>query len=187
MTKIFLVRHGVTEYNQSLRLQGSSDIPLNAAGIDQAAKAREFFKDESIDIMLSSPLSRAYKTAEIINEHHNLEIEVFDELKEQYFGPLEGEHIENIRLRYPQGDLPGVESFGALTERTRRIMDYIERHHMGKNVMITAHSRTIKSFLSMYTGEIHMVLTKLDNCSLSMIEQRGDDWVVTDYNINTQY
>ncbi|CAM4165010.1 histidine phosphatase family protein [Lacicoccus alkaliphilus] len=186
MTKIFLVRHGVTEFNQSLRLQGSSDIPLNASGIDQAKKAREFFKDENIEIMLSSPLSRAYKTAEIINEHHNLDIKVFDELKEQYFGPLEGEHIENIRLRYPQGDLPGAESFKSLTGRTRRMMAYIEEHHMGKNVMVTAHSRTIKSFLSMYTGEVHMVLTKLDNCSLSMIEHHDDDWIVTAYNINTQ-
>lgn len=186
MAKIFLVRHGLTEYNQSLRLQGSSDIPLNEAGIRQAEKAREFFKEEKVDVLLSSPLSRAYKTAEIINEHHNLEIKVFDELEEQSFGPLEGEHIEHIRLKYPQGDLPGVESFESLAVRTSKMMDYIEENHMGKNVMISSHSRTIKSFLSHYTEEIHMVLTKLHNCSLSLIEHRDGGWTVTDYNIDTQ-
>lgn len=186
MAKIFLVRHGLTEYNQSLRLQGSIDIPLNETGISQAQKARQFFKDETIDVLLSSPLSRAYKTAEIINEHHDLEIEVFDELMEQSFGPLEGEHIEHIRLKYPQGDLPGIESFESLSGRASKMMDYIEENHIGKNVMITAHSRTIKSLLSLYTEEIHMVLTKLDNCSLSLIEHRNDRWTVTDYNINTQ-
>ena len=185
MGKIFLVRHGLTEYNKSLRLQGSSDIPLNEAGLLQAKKASEFLKVEKFDAILSSPLSRAYATAEIINEHHDLKIHKMDELKEQYFGQFEGEHIENIRLKYPEGDIPGVETFDSLAERASKVMKFIEDNHVDQNVLVTAHSRTIKSILSLYTDEIHMVFTKLDNCSLSIIESDDNVWKVVDYNIST--
>lgn len=186
MAKIFLVRHGLTEYNKSLRLQGASDIPLNEKGISQAKKASDFLKDEKFDAILSSPLSRAYTTAEIINEHHDLKVHTMDELKEQYFGPFEGEHIENIRLKYPEGDLPGVETFDSLSERASKVIKHIEDNHPDESVLITAHSRTIKSILSLYTDEIHMVFTKLDNCSLSIIESDDSGWKILDYNINTQ-
>lgn len=185
MAKIFLIRHGLTEYNKSLRLQGSSDIPLNEAGILQAKTAARFLKDEKFEAIFSSPLSRANATAEIINEHHDLKVQTMDELKEQYFGPFEGEHIENIRLKYPEGDLPGVESFESLSERTSKVIRHIENNHMGQNVLISAHSRTIKSILSLYTDEIHMVFTKLDNCSLSILESENSQWKVLDYNIST--
>src|SRR5699024_2737869 len=185
MGKVFLIRHGLTEYNKSLRLQGASDIPLNEAGLLQAETASEFLKDEKFDVILSSPLSRAYATAEIINKHHDLKIHKMDELKEQHFGPLEGEHIENIRLKYPEGDIPGVETFDSLSERTKKVMKHIEDNHMDQNILITAHSRTIKSILSLYSDEIHMVFTKLDNCSLSIIGPDDSGWKVLDYNIST--
>lgn len=185
MGKVFLIRHGLTEYNKSLRLQGASDIPLNEAGLLQAKNASEFLKDEKFDVILSSPLSRAYATAEIINEHHDLKIHKMDELKEQYFGPFEGEHIENIRLKYPEGDIPGVETFDSLAQRAAAVMQYIEDNHKDENVLVTAHSRTIKSILSLYTDEVHMVFTKLDNCSLSVLEQENNKWKVLDYNVST--
>src|SRR5699024_8181065 len=108
-----------------------------------------------------------------------------NELKEQYFGQFEGEHIENIRLKYPEGDIPGVETFDSLAERTSKVIKYIEENHSEENILIIAHSRTIKSILSLYTDEIHMVFTKLDNCSLSIIESDGVGWKVLDYNIST--
>ena len=185
MAKVFMIRHGLTEYNKALRLQGSSDIPLNEAGLLQAKTASGFLRDEKFDVILSSPLSRAYATAEIINEHHDLKIQKMDELKEQYFGQFEGEHIENIRLKYPEGDIPGVETFDSLAERASKVMKYIEDNHPDENVLISAHSRTIKSILSLYTDEIHMVFTKLDNCSLSIIEPDDVGWKVLDYNIST--
>lgn len=186
MTKVYLVRHGLTEYNKILRLQGSSDIPLNEEGLCEAGFASDFLQDYHFDIILSSPLERAYTTAEIINEHHHLPIETMDELKEQSFGPLEGEHIENIRLRYPEGDLPGAETFEELNQRIKRVITYIDSHYDGGSVLVTAHSRTIKSILSLYSDEIHMVFTKLDNCSLSVLMKGQGNYELTDVNIPTR-
>lgn len=185
MTRICLVRHGLTEYNAQRKLQGSSDIPLNAEGESQAESAREKLKDYDFDAIISSPLIRAYRTAEIINEYHNLEIETMDELKEQYFGPLEGSHIDDIQEKYPDGIFPGAESFESLSNRAAKAIKEIEQKYPNKHVLLTAHSRTIKSILSLYSDEIHMFETKLDNCSLSHIECIDSNWTVNDYNIAT--
>jgi broad specificity phosphatase PhoE len=65
---IYFVRHGETEYNVLNLMQGHMDIPLNENGINQAKIAREELKDLKIDEIYSSPLIRAYKTAEIIKK-----------------------------------------------------------------------------------------------------------------------
>src|SRR5690625_4830440 len=129
MGKIFMIRHGLTEYNKALRLQGSSDIPLNEAGLLQAKTASEFLKDEKFDVILSSPLSRAHATAEIINEHHDLKIHKMNELKEQYFGQFEGEHIEKIRLKYKEGVIHGVETFISVAECMTKEIILSEENH----------------------------------------------------------
>jgi uncharacterized phosphatase len=186
MTKIYLVRHGVTEYNATLRLQGSSDIPLNSQGEAQAVAARDYLKDIRFDALLSSPLSRAYRTGEIINEFHNLSIKTLDDLKEQAFGIFEGDHIEHIRLRYPEGDLPGSETPEALTERGKNVIEYINQHHSGETILVTAHSRIIKAILSLFSSEVDLVFTKLENCSVSILSDSDDHYLVTDINIKTQ-
>lgn len=186
MTKICLVRHGLTEYNAQRKLQGSSDIPLNSEGESQAKSAREKLKAYDFDLIISSPLIRAYRTAEIINEYHDLEIETMDELKEQYFGPLEGNHIDDIQEKYPDGIFPGAESFESLSNRVAKAIKKIENTYPDKHILLTAHSRTIKSILALYSDEIHMFKTKLDNCSLSYIECIDSKWTVNDFNITTQ-
>lgn len=185
MTKIYLVRHGVTDYNVELKLQGSSDIPLNADGVKQAEYARAYFKDIHIDRFLSSPLSRAYTTGKMINENHKLPIKCLDDLMEQSFGPFEGSHIEHIRLRYPEGDLPDAETPEELTNRARNVMDFIDRHYRDEVVIATAHSRIIKAILALFSDEVDLVFTKLDNCSVSVLESDGPLYKVTDVNITT--
>src|SRR5690625_6771872 len=95
MTKICLVRHGLTDYNAHRKLQGASDIPLNYEGEYQAQCAGEKLKDYHFDVIITSPLMRAYRTAEIINEYHGLEIETMDELKEQ----RSEEHTSELQSR----------------------------------------------------------------------------------------
>lgn len=186
MTKMCLVRHGLTDYNAQRKLQGSSDIPLNAEGESQAESASEKLKDYDFDAIVSSPLIRAYRTAEIINEYHGLEIETMDDLKEQFFGPLEGNHIDDIQKKYPNGIFPGAESFESLSNRVGKAIIEIENKYPDKHILLTAHSRTIKSILALYSDEIHMFETKLDNCSLSHMECIDSSWSVNDFNITTQ-
>ncbi|GAA3724101.1 phosphatase PhoE [Salinicoccus jeotgali] len=185
MTKISLVRHGLTDFNRLRKLQGFSDIPLNEEGEGQAIDASLYLKDEPFDAIVSSPLNRAFRTAEIINQSHGLPITTMDELKEQHFGNLEGMHIDNIMDKYPDGNLPGIETFESLSARVEKAMNIISEEYDGQYVLLTAHSRTIKSILSLYSDEIDMAQTKLDNCSLSIIQKVNGNWHVIDYNIST--
>lgn len=63
---IYLIRHGETDWNRMKKLQGTTDIPLNAYGIELAEKTAEGLKDVPFDRIYTSPLIRARKTAEII-------------------------------------------------------------------------------------------------------------------------
>ena len=59
MAKLYLIRHGETDYNNSLRFQGQTDIPLNQKGIEQAEKAADFFRDIPLQAIYTSTLIRA--------------------------------------------------------------------------------------------------------------------------------
>lgn len=92
--KIYFIRHGETQWNRMHKLQGRSDIPLNDAGLAGARIASRALLDVPFDLALSSPLARAYKTAEIIAEPHGLTPHRVDLLKEMSFGTFEGTELE---------------------------------------------------------------------------------------------
>ena len=66
--KLYVIRRGQTDWNVAGKCQGRTDIELNSTGIEQAKKAKTQLKDYKIDLIICSPLKRARKTAEIINE-----------------------------------------------------------------------------------------------------------------------
>ena len=69
-TRIFLVRHGETDWNQTHRFQGRIDVPLNREGKNQARALALTLKDEPLDAIYASPLARAIQTARVIKEFH---------------------------------------------------------------------------------------------------------------------
>lgn len=94
MTKIYLMRHGQTSYNLEGRLTGrGSDPELTESGRIQANKAGELLKQSDISHIVSSNMTRTNQTAEIINQHLNLDIHFDSELQEKDKGGLEGELI----------------------------------------------------------------------------------------------
>jgi broad specificity phosphatase PhoE len=88
--KITIVRHGQTEYNKTYTLQGTLDVPLNEEGKAQAEKLSNFLKDYPFTHVYTSPLSRAYETAKAINQVHQLDLNVVDDLREIELGRWEG-------------------------------------------------------------------------------------------------
>ena len=66
--KLYVVRHGQTDYNIDNKVCGISNVELTDLGKQQAIKAREQLEDQKIDYIFASPLQRAYDTAKIINE-----------------------------------------------------------------------------------------------------------------------
>lgn len=90
------LRHGQTDWNVEGRMQGHTDIPLNATGIAQAHAAAKLLRQGSFTRIIASPLQRAKHTAEIIAETHNLPLEFDDLLKERTFGSYEGRLTREI-------------------------------------------------------------------------------------------
>lgn len=88
--RLYLIRHGETEYNKLKKNQGQIDIPLNEYGRELARKTGEGLADVPFDLCFCSPLSRARKTAELILEGRNVPIITDQRLIEISFGRYEG-------------------------------------------------------------------------------------------------
>ena len=93
--KLYLIRHGETDYNKMKRNQGQIDIPLNEYGRELARKTREGLAEVPFDLCLCSPLSRARETAEIILEGRDIPIITDERLIEISFGRYEGTLLES--------------------------------------------------------------------------------------------
>lgn len=94
--EIYIVRHGQTVWNESKRLQGRTDIELNAQGRQLAGETGEALESVEFDRIYSSPLIRAYETACLIRGHRNIPIIRDDRLKELCFGVKEGESATRL-------------------------------------------------------------------------------------------
>jgi broad specificity phosphatase PhoE len=102
VTTILLARHGETDWNRENRFQGHADPPLNDTGRAQAAALAKALADESLDAVYSSPLRRAFETAEIAAAPHGLEPVPVDALREVDVGSWEGLTRAEIEQRYPE-------------------------------------------------------------------------------------
>ena len=89
----YFIRHGETDWNKEYRAMGHTDIPLNQNGLEQAVYAAELLIDIKFNRIISSPLSRALKTAQIIAEKRDTHVHIVDEFKECSFGVLEGSNL----------------------------------------------------------------------------------------------
>src|SRR5919112_3187296 len=90
MTTLLLARHGETDWNRELRIQGSSDIELNELGRRQAQGLAQELTDVDLDAIYASDLARARQTAEAVAATHGLEVKLDSRLRERSFGSWEG-------------------------------------------------------------------------------------------------
>lgn len=166
--KLYLIRHGETNFNSIRKVQGIMDNELNETGIKQAYEVKEKLKDVVPDIVMSSSLVRAKKTAEIINENYNLEHVIDDIVIERDFGELEGGCADFI---YTIKDFSIYEKFeqnDALQKRAQTFLDSLE----DKTYIVVAHSHFIKSVI-MLLDETYTYLTPLKNCAIVVIDDNN--------------
>lgn len=147
--KIYMVRHGRTDWNDKEIMQGISNISLNKTGEKQALLARQKLKDVNFDICISSPLERTKKTAEIIIGD-KCDIICDDLLLERGMGSLEGKPYElykkNDYWNYKKNSSENkVESITMLLERTKEFLDKIKKKYSSKTILIVSHSATIRA------------------------------------------
>lgn len=100
-TRILLIRHGQTEWNVQGRLQGHTDIPLNAEGRAQADRLRRALAGETLDAVYSSDLQRAHETARAVADATGAALTVHRGLRERAFGRFEGVSFAELERQWP--------------------------------------------------------------------------------------
>lgn len=147
----YFIRHGQTDWNLKNMIQGHIDIPLNETGIHQAAAAGTLLANKGITKIISSPLVRAYKTAEVINEVLQVPLDMHDGLKERHLGALEGtvkteSTFTNADHNYTQ-TAEGCEHIDVFK---KRIADALhELLDPDQNTLIVAHGGVYWALMSM--------------------------------------
>ena len=141
---IYIVRHGQTDWNVEGRYAGRQDVELNNTGIEQANTIKESLKDVEFDVVISSPLKRALKTANIIlGDNLSLHINTDERIIERSNGELEGKlktetdqnidfNAENIKY--------GIEPIKVFRKRINDFCKDITEKYRGKNVLVVTHA-----------------------------------------------
>lgn len=163
MTKLFLVRHGQSQWNLENRFTGWVDVDITEAGREEARKAGKILKNEQIDIAFTSALIRAQHTLDIILDvigKKDMPVVKDKALNERSYGDLAGlnkaetakkfgeEQVHIWRRSYDVAP-PGGES---LKDTRDRVIPYYEEHirplvEQGKNVLIVAHGNSLRALI----------------------------------------
>jgi broad specificity phosphatase PhoE len=134
----YFLRHGETDWNKARRLQGLTDVPLNARGEEQAEAARLIAATLGLKSIAVSSLTRARRTAEIVNRDLGLAVTHYDSLREFDVGPYEGSTDGSWLDRwFTDAAVEGPESFGDF--RKRVLGGMIEALTLEHPVLIVAH------------------------------------------------
>ncbi len=162
--RLYLVRHGETEFNKKGLALGQADVDLNDTGRWQAARLAEAFGDERLDAVYSSPLSRARETAEAIATRHDLTVGAVPDLIEMNIGEVEGLTFAQVRERFPalaqnwarpDGPtfrMPGGEALVDVQQRALSVLESLRGSDGGRAVVAVSHNFVILSLLASVLG-----------------------------------
>ena len=183
----YLVRHGQTDWNRAGKIQGTTDIPLNETGRQQAEQLATVLKERigysaetRIDAVYASPLARAFQTAEILAKEEKLPLRRLTGLRERDFGYWEGKSWQQVEAKDPDefhlwreqpmvGIPSGGESRKSCEARSERAIRQILEETAG-DAVIVAHGG-ILVFLMNYLLRFHREPQEIivANASLSVV------------------
>ncbi len=152
MTTLWLIRHGQTDWNLDGRYQGQSDVPLNAAGLDQAAAFAASLCGQHFDALYSSDLARACQTAQVIAACTGLPVRTDPRLREINQGEWQGRTLDEIKGIYNESAqarrvtidpvtarAPGGESVWEVSQRMAQAADDIASRCPSGRVLVVSH------------------------------------------------
>ena len=161
--RLVLIRHGQTDWNKEYRVQGQADLPLNESGRAQAEATARFLQDEPLEVIYSSPLSRAYETALAITRFRKIDIITESRLKELDVGEADGLYYPNLKTKYPDFfrvwttdpaliRWPGGESLPELQVRVWGVVQHIISQRHSESVAIISHFFVLLALLCKVFG-----------------------------------
>ena len=202
-SRIFLIRHGETNWNKEGRFQGQIDIPLNENGKTQAKKVSKYLKEINFNKAFSSSMKRPYETAEIIlQKRSGLKITKIDELIEISHGLWEGKLENEIKEKWPEllnnwhnkpeeVVMPEGESIKEVSERSIKAWDNISLIQSDNDLtLLVAHDAVNKTLICNILGidYSNIWMIKQGNGGITVIDIFNDpqkDDVISALNITT--
>lgn len=152
---IFLLRHGQTDWNSIDRCQGHTDIPLNETGKKMIEEVAFNFKSNIGDInyIISSPLSRARESALIFSNSigYKGEIIINELFIERFFGLAEGLLSEEIKLKFPNLEIPEMEPEKDVFSRAMQGISHYDNIYSDVNILIVTHGAVLKTLVDNQT------------------------------------
>lgn len=190
-TRVYLIRHGETDWNLIGRWQGHADVPLNAVGQRQARLLGQRFAQERVcfDAIYSSDLARAYQTARELGAAVRVAVQLIPNLREIDLGSWSGLTTDELRERYPAEfarlsageDIVrgGGESIGAMRRRVVEAVEALVAQHHGATLGIVTHGGCIRALLAhaanLDSGELRS-FPHIGNTSISVVHVGLDTW-----------
>jgi probable phosphoglycerate mutase len=186
---VYIVRHGVTDWNASGRIQGHLDPPLNALGRQQARLVSRRLARSGATALYSSDLQRAYETAQIIGHTTGLPTVQKTGLREMHFGRWQGLTTQQIRECDPAGyaarradpyDVPppGGEPWRRFYDRVVQALEEVLRATTAERVIVVTHSGvcTVLGLRALGFDCTGKRTFRNDNCSLHTIAIAREQW-----------
>lgn len=177
--KLIIVRHGATDYNLHRRIQGQIDTELNELGLEQAEELGAALAGESLQLVLSSDLTRARQTTAAVLRHQSaVPVEYTARLRERHFGCFQDRPSSELKraLEVWPGEREtyrpdGGESLLESHERVRALWQEILRKHAEKTLLVSAHGGVCKSLVALVLGEDLRFRNDLaqDNCCINVL------------------
>jgi probable phosphoglycerate mutase len=192
MASIYLVRHGQTAWNKEEIFRGRTDIPLDETGLRQAELAGEYFKEISLQGIYSSPLSRAWQTAERIASIKSLTVQPLEGLVDMSFGNWEGRPLQEVREtdgeRYQQWreephllKLPGGEGLDEVRGRAMAALQEVIKKHPEGNIVLVSHRVINKVLICGILGldNSHFWQIVQDTTAINLIQYKRGRYVLS--------
>lgn len=183
-TEVWLVRHGETEWSRDHRHTSHTDLPLTEVGVAAAEQLRPRLAEVSFDQVLTSPLQRARRTAELAGFG---DAEVLDDLVEWHYGDYEGITTEEIRRSVPgwtvwTHPVPGGETHQQLTERLDRVVRRLGQRP--GRLLVFAHGHTLRALTARWLGLTvgDGRLFRLDTATVSVLGHERETPVILRWN-----
>ncbi|MBA2175690.1 histidine phosphatase family protein [Halobacillus locisalis] len=178
MTRLGIIRHGSTLWNKERRAQGSSNIPLDEEGIQQARKLADRLKCEPWEKIYVSPLTRARQTAEVIKEQLQIPLQEDSRLEEVGGGQIEGtteqERVDRWGEDWRSMEL-GLEKKDDVLNRGMSFLEDILAEHEGGRILIVSHGALISHLVKEMTKEESEV-QHIRNTSLTEVIREKKGW-----------
>jgi probable phosphoglycerate mutase len=195
VVRVYLVRHGQTDWNRIERFRGRFDIPLNRRGLDQAdaAAARIAGRSRPAEI-LASPLRRARQTADAVARRTGVEARVCEGLVDIDYGQWQGLTPDEVAQRWPRelgawyespetARIPGGETLAGVQERAlRAVREACARRHSNPSDSVVMVGHTVVNRLILL-GVLGSPLNsfwrlKQDPCAINLLEFDGSSFSV---------